>query len=152
MKLMTRAAKEPTLPPAPDIPFAPLERRQGEEYARASQFVADLQGEVSYLKTENAALTSELTVTQGTIDRLRREIDELRASSQDRERGLIKDCQDLQQLYVAVMTKLEIVGAIIVEVINSRKPLSHEASLAAVEEALLGDVRRGESDGQVRDR
>jgi argininosuccinate lyase len=117
------------------IPFAPVEKRYGEEYGRAMQYAADMQAKIQMLQDENAQLRSRLELVEGANDRLHDENERIIKASERREQELSARYETLATKNVNIRTKFEIVANILVEVMKEERP-SFADTMREVEQAF----------------
>jgi hypothetical protein len=124
------------------IPFAPVEKRYGEEYGRAMQYVADLQTKLTMNQEENAQLRSRLDLVEGANDRLHDENERIIKAAEKRERDLMTRCNVMFSENVNVHTKLEIVAHILVELIAKKERPSLADTMREVEQAFAAALEQ----------
>jgi hypothetical protein len=129
-------AKMPAMPVEPAVPFAPIERRHGEEYARAAQYVADLQSKLDLVQTDNSNLQARLQLLEGANERLHEENERIIKQAKVREDDLVARYDSMLARNVNVHTKIEIVARILVELIEKDSVPDREGTMKEVEKAF----------------
>lgn len=140
-QMLNKLRSDSPVDKVPEIPFAPLAKRQGEAYAQARQYVEDLQQEVELLKTKNEELTSRLSLLEGANERLHEENERILKQAQQRHDQTQDAVYGVHRQNAALLALINSCASILIEGVKQSKTqqANTEQLIAAVETAIIGD-------------